>query len=638
MFSTLYRWLLAYFLISLLAFGLMLLHQSDNAVLFGRYSASYLMQLGMMLLCLLVTGGLTLLSGRGKLPDVLAILPVTPLSAGLIGLAGVVFFPAFWWFLPGARQQPAIALFTVYITGSLMGVWLLALRRVKAHQLMLPPRWDWLPLIIALLLTALLTALYLGKIPPTNMFYTFDEAWLVDWGRSMYLTGQPVVSSMPHQPPGFVAIWSILMPLEGAWVNTVGVSLASGRLFWLIIAWLSAVPIYLTAKILYGRGAAITAVCGALLLPLAHSYIRADLFVPLALSAGLYLLISGQHNGGRWRYFAAGALLALAVEGHVLAARFALLIGLFYTLNYLRRMLLARRLLWDGAFGLFAAGGLTYAVLYLFLHTVLWGLPLTSLLDTGSQYYQVDASIGEAAGTGSGSLRLFNLAQAWVVDYLLLHPVEWGLALIGLCAGLGQRHTPTRLLAALLLLSMILLVVALPKLNVVYWIHHLPLIVLLMGGAVAAVTRTQQPTAAWLSVTLALVALTGTQIAFSARNTQNVDDLLHVAYEIDAALPDTIDSIAGWEGYYFGLHERHFYNMEALLRVPADAWQSRFGVQPPEALILTSGWDDTFPALIAYKQAAGLVEAWCFRVGSFNGEVRVYVLPEYAPAEPVLCR
>jgi hypothetical protein len=475
------------------------------------------------------------------------------------------------------------------------------------------PGWlEVLLIISAIVLLVILSFTYLGHVPPTSMLMTVDEVTITDWGRTMYATG--LSKSNLYGVVG--SFHSILVPLQGPWYAAVGVSLLTARLYWYLLALPSILFTTLAARLYFGRAAALITLAVALLIPLNHGYTRFDLFVPTALSAGLYLLASGRKTGAYWRYYLAGIAFALCVEGHALAFRFPLVIGLLLAGVYGYRMIQARRPLWDGSFWAFVAGGVTYSIVYVYLHTFFYGLPLDTLTTGYAGNYNFEMTIG-------GNLnrtfieRVYPLFERWYGEYTVQYPFEAGLLVFGLLAGLVRRTYADKLLLSLFFLTMLIFFATLPKYNPAYWIHTMPILALLVGGGAAAILTADIKRSTWASLACAVViaGLMTWQVTWIARTFVDVDEFIQTGYDIDALLPPDVEEVEGSLLYYYGLHSRTF---KMLNLQPTQAFiDTRYEMIAPP------------PEFIEYIQRWHMVRVACFYVRSFNAEAHLYVLPEF---------
>ncbi len=620
--------------LSLLVFGLMLTHESEPATYFGRYSASYLAALALIATAIIISGSGAYLARIQRLPKIP--LPETQWFGWTVVVGGVALLIAAWLFQSSSRHLPAIALFRVYIAVVIIGGMLVLLYATKTANISLVKQSPPLLIIGLIAVAAVLTILYLGKTPPSLYF---DEPGITNWARAVYRTGAIAPYLFPGRDAQAAALstWGIL-PVFGLWLELTGVTFASARLFWLIVGWLAAPFIYRTAQRLYGSLAAIVALAIALILPLAHDYIRGDMFVGTALTIALYSYVRGRDSEKWYWHVITGAAAALAVEGHQYGARFVFVFGAIYLFDYIHLIRQGQR--WDQRFWAFSAGALAYFAIYVLVHVVIWGrgnpLALPAIL---SDYYATEAGL-----SGSASLleRLLGETTLWFVNYLVLHPVEFVLFAFGIGAACLRRDDSDRLLLKLFLPSLLLFFILQSHYNPYYWIHNLPFVAILGGGLIRHITpRTAEARGIQLAGVSALVAIVvsmGVNIHLTAAQGQRFGRLIEIGYEIAAVLPDHVERVSGWQVYYYGLADRTYVNTEAFLNHPADTWADNLHVLPPQALILTRGLDDSFRNIDAFLESSGMQMAYCFAADVFGGRTILYLPTADLPAgAPIGC-
>src|SRR5205814_1514693 len=133
---------LAWLLISVFTFGLMLLHRSDEGRFFGRYSTSYMASLVVVIVCTIIAGATYLLIRRKPIviPSLFAS-NVRLFTAGII-LAGAALLAGFWVSF-GSWQIPGPALFRMYVAVLISGSVLILLFNSPARSWVLSSRWHW---------------------------------------------------------------------------------------------------------------------------------------------------------------------------------------------------------------------------------------------------------------------------------------------------------------------------------------------------------------------------------------------------------------------------------------------------------------------------------------------------------------
>lgn len=628
-----YKALSGWFIVTLVAFVAMLFHQSDRPVLAGRYSLTYMLQLGVMLAALLATGILAWRAGHGRLPERIPFLSARAARYALLP-TGCLGLMVFWALMPGTRFQPAIMLFLVYGLASLFLIWLLLLHEAGTAEMVLPAAGHVVAVILLIGLAIGLRLAYPISVPQTIQF---DEAWITNWGYSLYTTGQPVLTMMPAHPVGRTILFSAVLPLEGWWLAQAGISLAAARLFWLVLCWLSAPFIYLTARFLYGQFAALVALLLALCVPLFHNYVRPDCFVPLPLAIGLYYLVTARDSASGWRYGLAGLALALTVEGHALAVCFPVVFGVIIGGEYVYHLWRARRWVWYRPFFWFWAGGLMAVLVYGLLRTVPWGYDIPRLLEAGTGLYNQEAGIG--GGESNPLMRFLAFFPGWFVTSLTGYPLEWVLYLAGMALALWRRQKGDVLLAGGLLAARLLLFLLIPKqAGPYYGIHTMPFVALLGGALLAHLTRSRVTPAppGFLSLlqAAALTCLAGLMVVQAgqvAQGTQNVDKAIAVGYETEALLPPEVQRIAGEQYYYFGLHRRQFTAIEDMFFfVPLTARRDYWERLRPQAFLVTRGIDDVHESIFDYLADYAFVRVRCFPIDIYQGVVELYLSPEFA--------
>ncbi len=631
------RIFLGWFISSALLLVPMLAHTSEPATVFGRYSPTYVVMLCIMLGATIAAGLGYALARMGRLPTLPMHLPQSRTFAWAVVAGGTALLGLMWLFLPGSSHLPPMILFRLYLAALIFAGMLILLRASGTFGLLLSERWSTLLVIALITLAVALTALYVGQVPPSRYF---DEAWVANWGWTLFTTGEARALMFPRRPLEYSALATWLpLPALGAWLNVTGVTLEMARLFWLFLGWLGAPFIYLTAHRLYGKVAALFALALACILPLSHDYVRADMFVSTTVAAALYCLVRARDTGSlRW-HFAVGVLAAMAVEGHQYGARFAFVFGFVYLVDYLWLLWKERRWQWNPAFWAYVAGGLSYLAVFILIHAVVWGnINVVSAIDVLRKFYANESAISNAPTLLN---RIVDVTQVWTVRYLVEHPIELMLAFFGMLAAFRRRRQEDILLLATLLLSLGLFLFMLTHPNPYYWIHNLPFIAVLAGAFLAEIAGAHKTVLnfAALAGMGAVVILLSANIHLTATRSQNADRLIEIGEEINAMLPEEIERVAGWQVYYFGLSDRQFVSTENFIDKPGEDWLRDWNVEPPQAIILTRGLDDMHQNIYDYISANGMAVAQCFESDSFGRETALYLPETYLPdGAPLHCR
>lgn len=610
--------------VSLLVLALMLLHQSDDGRFFGRYSLTYAATLGVMLLLTLGACVAAGLAWARRLPAFSRPLPLRLGAALALGLPLVALL--YWKLLPGSRTDPGPTLFLLYTTGLLLvvGVWL-----IRRNDRALPHSGAVALGAGVLLLAGLIGIAYLGRVPQS---LPYDEAWLLNWGYTMFSTGEARVGMFPHQAPARVAgLGSIFIWLMGGWGSAISLDYSSVRLFVLLMGWLGVPFVGLAGRRAYGPAAGWAAAGVYALLLLPHTYIRYDVFTALALALALFFWLEARHRQRLWLYVAAGVATALMMEGSQFALRYIVAAGLLLTLDYARQIWRARRWVWNAPYWAFVAGGLAFGLLfYVPFRTIAWGVSLDEWLGILGASYEHETGLG---GWMTFEQRVPVIISRWLEDYLLRYPLDFALLLAGLAGAFWRREAADRLLLGIFAISTLLLWLLLPKHNYFYYVHHLPILALWVGALVA---RLGEPEAGRLSragaaLLGAIALLMAAQVDDMSRNNQNADSMIANGYTIDGLLPPELRTVVGWQSYYYGLAARDFIGSETFINYPAETWRERWGIEPPQAIILTQNQDTMHANIWAYIDQHEMQLTACLPLAMYGGWTYLYVLPEYAP-------
>ena len=619
-----------WFLLALSCFLPMLAHQSVPARFFGRYSTSYLAVLGVMVASLIISAIGWYLARRNRLQIVERLPKSRNLASGVVILTWLLLSGAWLFLQPGSQSQTAIALFRLYlvIVISVGGWCLLYLSQTNNREL--SPIWKYILFVGSICLAIVLTLRYLGQVQPSLFF---DEGGILNWAVTLFRTGDIPQYLFPERNAIAIGLstWATLYPF-GGWLATFGTTLESGRFFWLLIGWLSAPFLYLSAKRLYGDVAGLVALSIGLLLPLAHNVIRPDVYVGTSLAIALYTYLRGRDSSHWGWHLLTGFVIATAVEGHQYGARFPIVFGLLYLVDYGRVIWQTKRWHWDTRFWAFTLGGLLYFVIYLVIHIGLWSKGSGDVL-VGLQAYLAQETA--LSGTTTFTERILHETTLWWENYLTKHPIELAIFLAGAIWALRQPNSETHRLVVIFLSSLAIFFILQSHYNPYYWVHNLPFIAIFTGGFLAQLNATRNTiTQVGLYGLVALAILISANIHNTAQIQQNADSLIEISYEIDQLLPETVEEVAGWQVYAFGLADRQFINTETFINHPADTWDSSFEVNLPQAVILTAGLDDMHANIQDYLADNAMQRVACYPTPLFNRQVWVYVLPDIPIQQP----
>jgi len=606
----------------------MLTHQSDTPVILGRYSLTYALQLAVMVGLVVLFAGWAILAWRGWSMSLARFVPQGRLAAWAMALIGLAALVLYWAFFPGGRSQPGVMLFAVYSTALLFAAWTWLLWVSGARDLFIAPSGRWLTLS-GLLVMAGFTGATLGRVPPSLFL---DEAWVANWGMSLYSLRKPIITLMPDMGPELAMRAPLFFIGMGAWLLAAGITLENGRLYLILVGWLGLPFLYKASRRLHSIAiGGLTCLLAAALLP-PHVYIRMDIVVTFFMMIGLWAFIRAEETQRAVWYGIAGFALGLMFEGHQFPIVYDAAFALILAYDYARVVWREKRWLWYAPFWAFALGGILATGLYLFLHSVPWGFSPLDWIRVVFVTYGGEQTLGDVSTVS----RIVRLTTYWMLDYLLYHPLESALFCAGIAWALTRGSLRIKRLAIILILSQIGLWLLLPKRSYFYYVFNLPFTALFAAGLLADITGGWQARRLSLARGAAFVgvaALLITHLSLSTQSSQNADQMIALSYEINAVLPSKIEHVAAWQGYYFGFSGRQFLNSEILYRLkPGQTLADLYWpTQPPQALLITLGLDDMQTELFDYIAQAGFVRVRCYPLDIFGRRADLYVRPEDDP-------
>ena len=135
-------------------------------------------------------------------------------------------------------------------------------------------------------------------------------------------------------------------PIYGAYMRVFGAGLLQVRFFSLLLAWLTTPFLYLIARKLYGRSAALISAVFSIALPLHFVTARSDAWVATATSMALWCHVCAHDPKARWPRlpgFLCGFIIFSAIDGHPYGAFFALAFTVLNLYLYLSGLRSGRR-------------------------------------------------------------------------------------------------------------------------------------------------------------------------------------------------------------------------------------------------------------------------------------------------------
>ncbi len=547
-------------------------------------------------------------------------------------LIGTVCLSGVWLGLPPSWDQPMAVLLRLYAVGLVFVGERLLLRTSRTGALVISSKTLLVLLAGILLLALALVAIYIGRVPWIEVFdepMELSFSWATFQIHSFWSTSTATQRQLVLYP-------YLLHPLNGLWMSLAGFGLIQARLFFLAFGWASLIFIYLTARRLYGYYAALAAVAVGAFIPLTYDFVRPDLLVPLATSVGLYFFFTARQTRSYSRHYLAGLAVALGIEGHPYAARFAIAFALIYLYEYIRLILITRRWQWNAPFWFFALGGLTYSIFFVAVHMAIapGGLNLHTFSE--SYTYQVQYSDNPQA------LPLYRILVdniSYYQQYLKRHVSEAIVAVAAVTAAARCHKQSDKLLLSIWGISLIVGAFSLTHVNPYYGIYNMPFIAILAGALIArrgTSVDSKQATLTGFAIICIVAALFSSETILTGNSPQAADPFIDVARQIDQVLPANITTIVGDRVYYLGILDHRRYVALDDLSSP----YYRPMVPASTALILTAFEHRTDPfseQVAKYAAANRLERAYCFYAAGY--QITVFTaLPSLPPGAPIGCK
>jgi hypothetical protein len=621
---------------NLIALLLMLNHQSDSGTVLGRYSASYAAMLFVMLGLVAFSAWCVLRRCRWLGELAARHLAGRMWIAIVATLVGPIALGLFWVFMPGATHLFPIALFRVVISMHIIVGVIATILATGETASFRSRRLGWVLAGLVSGVGIFMTLMYVGRIPPT-LYY--DEPYLTNLASAWAETGLPVIPMIPQRPSEVLALqFGGGYYALGVWLQAVGLSLHSTRFFWILIAWLAAPFVFLAVRRMFGQVSALFATSVLFLLPLAHNYVRADILASTLIAAGiLALLVGHRRQSGLW-YAVSGLLFGLTIESHQLALRFGMVVLAILGVVYINRMWKRGHLFFDKPFWSFLGGLLIAGAVYGLLHIFVWGNgDFTGILNTFISSYTLEEG---RAGNLEFPHRFVASVRDWFDWLARAFPLDFVAILFGTVTVTFFRGKPTQLVLMLFWASAIFLFIVNPKPATPYLSHHISLTAMMAAIPIAWLAQYRVPEPDPARVNLPVVAaflMAGTLFAAFAvdqgAHTQSADDLIAIGYDIDSVLPLEVETVIGYEPYYYGLHERDFRHVNTFVHESVPDAAQRWDFALPQAVILTAGLGE-HDFVLTYIDNQRMVPVRCYETGFFGGQTTLYVLPEFADAIP----
>ncbi len=627
----------------LVALFLMAGHSSTEATVLGRWSSRYAFLLAFVTIATFLTALLINTSLRARIFRQNAV-PLSKRQGWAMMAAGLAILPVLHHVLHtwlASNEDRVIILFVSLSLTSIAAVMLYLFYRtgIANRSVTLPDAR--LVLLLLAVVYLLLAAQYIGQVPVVHFA---DETRRVGNGLRLFSSPQKFVMLDASRTADTWLYIPGLTPVYGAYMRVFGEGLLQLRFFSLLLAWLSIPFLYLIARRLYGRSAALISAVFSIALPLHLVSARSDVWVATATAMALWFhLCAHDPKASRPRLpgFLCGFIVFSAIDGHPYGAFFALLftaLNLFLFLSGLRS---ASGRHSSKVFSAFMAGAVTYALVWSGYHLVLPGVQLTAIPGLISKTWAFEANIGSAE-LGSG-FRLAYLVK-FVQSVLYLQPYILVLFVPALLSGLRRRKTTDGPLLIIAAGSFAFVILTWAHFNHHYVLFWLPFLCLWSGawlsafpGSCARLSASHNPQISFgaLYLLLAFLLLSALHLDDSARANRLINEerelLINTGREIDRMLPAEDIVVAGTLELYLGMPQRlNFAGTCSFAWGKPEYWP----LTAPQAIIHTPGLDRGCDRLPGWLIDHDFQPARCFPLpGVGDGVAILYLLPELMPEE-----
>jgi len=621
-------------LAGLVTFGVMLMHQSDAPVLFGRYSVLVAGLLAGLLLLAVTAWGFSAWLYRQpaqlvRIDQRLENWRQQPwYASALLGATGVTL--AIMWIFFLGNHLPTYGFLRAFAGLSIVvGALALLQGGVTSFPTEKLKYLPWLGIALLFAIALLTTPFY------PNVMKT-DEAFVFSMARNALENGyfRPTIYAQAYPEYYYGGIWTWMM---AAWMKIAGVSLESARFYNLMLAAVALALIWGAAARLYDKRTAwFAALIGAYAF-IALNHIRFDIHAAFWLSLGIFLFSLTRPDRG-WADLLTGFTVGLSVDSSPVAYSFSLGLTVFYGWEYLRVIRRERRWLWMPfwfvLFGVLSAFGL-----YLLIHS---GESFGGGQTSAGMLTQYVNFVRDSLATGQYIQQLYQ----YLTVFLTNQPLLFILMCIGIIVALRERTRGDLLLRPMYFAWMFVVVFAYFYFPLYYLVLGLPIFSLLAArGLLQGVAlllgveanRITQPAMLLLLVWLVV------SVVYDIRegSSQSVEDVIETGRYIARIVPKDATIVAA-ESFYFGMLDHPNFvggAVESIMTnvrgLPLDAvWPTI----APEAVVFSEGWPtepERSPALLAYMDKQQFSLLACYQTESF-GRVELWTKtasPDVTPSD-----
>ena len=626
--------------LALATFVIMLTHQSDDAGFFDRYST---LVMGVLVgLAVFILIGISTSWQLSQHPALLVRIE-----------RRLAHWRRFRWFMPALLVVASSALILVWlyflgnhlptysalrffvVASILLAALALGFGGVPTDPLAQPTqnvKWLRLGILAAIVGIALLIVSFYPALRKTDEAFIFSIAWnALETGHTF-----PTIyrDAMPESYAAAGA-WTGLMV---AWLKFAGFGFTAGRLFILLMSFVTLTFIWAATKSLFDHMTAWFAVLIGAFAFMALNHIRYDFQTALLLAIGLYFFALAHKRGWWWAHFLTGFAVGFSIDGRPIAFSFGLGLAVAYLWQYAEHLKQERQWLWR-PFWFMALGGLLALGAFL-------------LTRAGASYFQTEGGeVGSMAATYAnslGTLSPVSQLNQYLTIFLTHQPILFGFTLFGCVIAFRQRTVADRLLLIMFIVWSAVVIFAYPGFSVFYIVHPLPICIMLSArGLTIGIPRLigfrhgPLPDGLTSVVTLFVFVWLLADIANGIVNlkSDSLEDVVETGRRIAAIVPESATIVAA-EPYYFGMP-----NHQNFIGGAAEGIQiTRAGTSPeevwptinPDALVFSSGWPQEparTPELVRFMEVRNFVKVNCWQTDSF-GRIELWMAEIPAGVSP----
>jgi hypothetical protein len=538
-----------------------------------------------------------------------------------------------WWFA---------MLWLITICGIIMGLWLLVpteyqiLKLSAIASLMLlvvlplqtinmPQLPRWLYILIGIVIAVGALVVFVGRVPaPLN----YDEGFVAIWANDFYATGNPILPTHTIQTPYYS-----LYPL-GVLLTTLGTSFVNARLSATLLAILSLVPLYFLVVRHFGKSATLFVLVYGVIIAIQQSYVRMDALAPLSIALGM--LCFDRANGRFSWYVLSGLFFTSAIESHPLAVVYGLALGIICTLQYIQHIWQRKGFKFSPFWGVLF-GAILCLGIYFGIRTLGAGISVETYLQRMDVAFQAEEAIGENMPFPQ---RVPDIMRLSFEVFINTYPLNF--FIITLAMLLVRQIPKIQLWLGVLILGNLVSAFINPKHSFAgyYIVHSLPIVLFLLAGMTHYL---QQRLRLFASIALMIVALSFTLAVFIKQMNGFIGEFdflaqrqLEFGQEIGELLPPEVETVIGWETFYWELHDRQF--ILSYLFFPSRVGDAsvedvlaQYNLPTPQAIILNRWQDTHLQNLVDYINQHDFELVKCFNTDAIPYLVRLYVLPDILP-------